>query len=185
VTVPAAWRPTRAKHLFRVIDERAGSAMLPLLAVSIHHGVVPRDRLTDDEPRADDLADYKRCEPGDVVLNRMRAFQGAIGVAPQPGIVSPDYVVLRLVPHADAQFFHHLFRSRWFVSKMAARLRGIGSLDQGNVRTPRINVEDFGEIELTLPPAAEQRAIAAFLDRETGRLDGLIKKKRSLIARLN
>ena len=35
-----------------------------------------------------------------------------------------------------------------------------------------------------LPPPAEQRAIAAFLDRETGRVDRLVAKKRELIERL-
>ena len=35
-----------------------------------------------------------------------------------------------------------------------------------------------------LPPLSEQRTIAAFLDRETGRIDALVEKKRSLIERL-
>jgi type I restriction enzyme, S subunit len=175
---PAAWRHVRAKYLYRVIDERTGADELPLLAVSIHHGVVPRRTLTEDEPRADDLANYKRCAPGDVVLNRMRAFQGGIGVASEAGIVSPDYVVLRMLHGVDVRFFHHLFRSSWFVGEMTARLRGIGSADQGNVRTPRINVEDFGEILLALPPLDEQRRVAEFLDTETARIDALIEKKR-------
>jgi type I restriction enzyme S subunit len=181
---PPNWRPIRARYLYRVVDERAGDESLPLLAVSIHHGVVPRDSLTDDEPRADDLSGYKRCAPGDVVINRMRAFQGAVGVAPQPGIVSPDYVVLRMVEGVDVRYFHHLFRSTWFVGEMTARLRGIGSSDQGNVRTPRINVEDFGEIVLALPPLDSQRDIANFLDAETARIDALVEKKQQLIEHL-
>lgn len=179
--VPSGWRQIRAKYLYRVIDERAGDDPLPLLAVSIHHGVVPRDSLTEDEPRADDLSGYKRCATGDVVINRMRAFQGAVGVARQPGIVSPDYVVLRMVDGVDVRYFHHLFRSTWFVGEMTARLRGIGSSDQGNVRTPRINVEDFGEISVAIPSLGKQRAIAAFLDSETARIDALIKRKRQMI----
>ncbi|MCZ7590553.1 MAG: restriction endonuclease subunit S [Gaiella sp.] len=177
---PPAWQRIRAKHLYRVVDERVGDESLPLLAVSIHHGVVPRERLTDDEPRADSLSGYKRCAAGDVVVNRMRAFQGAVGVAPQAGIVSPDYVVLRMVDGVDVPFFHHLFRSTWFVGEMTARLRGIGSSDQGNVRTPRINVEDFGEIVLRLPPLDSQREIAGLLDAETTRIDALIEKKRRM-----
>lgn len=179
--LPAGWRRLRAKYLYQVVDERAGAATLPLLAVSIHHGVVPRDSLTDDEPRADDLTNYKRCTAGDIVINRMRAFQGAIGIAPESGIVSPDYLVLRLFDGLDARFFHHLFRSRWFVGEMTARLRGIGGLDQGNVRTPRINVEDFGEIEVLVPAIAEQIQVASFLDAETERVNALIEKKQQLI----
>lgn len=164
----------RLKYLYRIIDQRAGSDQPPLLAVSIHHGVVPRSSLTDDRPRAEDLRNYKLCEPGDVVLNRMRAFQGAIGVSSERGLVSPDYMVLRPREDLDVRYLHHLFRSAWFVGEMAARLRGIGGTESGNVRTPRINPEDLGEIEVDLPPLEEQRRIADFLDAETGYVDKII-----------
>lgn len=174
----------RVKHLCGVIDERAGSRRPPLLAVSIHHGVVPRSALTDDEPRADDLSGYKLCEPGDLVLNRMRAFQGAIGMTNRAGMVSPDYLVLRPGPKAEARFLHYLFRSTWFVGEMVARLRGIGSVDTGMVRTPRINAEDLFDIRVAQPSRAEQRAIADYLDRETARIDALIEAKRRIMALL-
>ncbi len=179
--IPLHWQPLCAKHLYGVIDDRAGSDDLPLLSVSIHHGVVPRDSLTADEARADDLSLYRRCRPGDVVINRMRAFQGGIGIAPEAGIVSPDYLVLRLLDDVEPRFFHHLFRSTWFVGEMTARLRGIGSSDQGNVRTPRINTDDFGEIRVRVPPIEEQREVADFLDAETTRIDALIEKKQRMI----
>lgn len=163
----------RVKYLYDVIDRRAGFEQPPLLAVSIHHGVVPRSTLTDDLPRAEDLSNYKLCNAGDLVLNRMRAFQGAIGISPQRGLVSPDYMVLRPSAGIEARFLHHLFRSTWFVGEMAARLRGIGGTDSGMVRTPRINPEDLGEISINLPPLDEQRRIADFLDVETLKIDNL------------
>lgn len=164
----------RVKYQYRIIDERAGADQPPLLAVSIHHGVVPRDSLTDDLPRAEDLSNYKLCEPGDIVLNRMRAFQGAIGISPQRGIVSPDYLVLRPCPDVDARYLHHLFRSAWFVGEMVSRLRGIGNTENGAVRTPRINPEDFGDITADIPDLNEQRRIADFLDTETARIDAIV-----------
>ena len=42
----------------------------------------------------------------------------------------------------------------------------------------------MNEIPVLLPPLDEQRAIAAFLDRETERIDSLVAKKRLLIERL-
>lgn len=171
----------RVKQLCEVIDARAGERRPPLLAVSIHQGVVPRAELTDDEPRADDLSSYKLCEPGDLVLNRMRAFQGAIGLTDRSGIVSPDYLVLRPRLGAEGRFLHYLFRSPWFVGEMVARLRGIGSTDTGTVRTPRINAEDLFDIRVALPTIAAQRAIADYLDHETSRIDALIAAKRRLV----
>lgn len=137
--------------------------------------------MTDDEHRADDLTDYKVVRPGDIVINRMRAFQGAVGQAPVDGLVSPDYLVLRLDASLSGRYFHHLFRSHWFVSEMASRLRGIGSIGQGNVRTPRINVEDLGDICIDLPCSTSQRRIAAFLDVETERIDELVAAKTRMI----
>jgi restriction endonuclease S subunit len=47
-----------------------------------------------------------------------------------------------------------------------------------------VSAEKYAELQLSLPPLPEQRAIAAFLDRETGRVDRLVAKKRELIERL-
>lgn len=110
--------------------------MLPLLSVSAYRGVVPRSELTSDEARADDLRRYKVCKPRDIVINRMSAYQGAAGVAPIEGLVSPDYTVLRTGREVDARFLGYLIRSRWFTGEITARLRGIGGVEQGNVRTP-------------------------------------------------
>jgi hypothetical protein len=92
---------SRLKFRFREIDVRAGSKWeeLPLLSVSIHHGVVPRADDSESSSEASDLSHYKVASSGDIVLNRMRAFQGGLGVAPCEGLVSPDYAVLR--PGAD------------------------------------------------------------------------------------
>ncbi len=155
-----------------------------MLVVSIHLGVIPRSEFTEDLPRADDLSAYKVCHAGDLVLNRMRGFQGAIGISPTTGLVSPDYLVLRGNEAAEPRYLHHFFRSEWFVGEMVSRLRGIGGTDTGSVRTPRINAADLGEILIDLPPLEEQRAIADFLDVETARIDALIDKKRRLITLL-
>lgn len=60
------------------------------------------------------------------------------------------------------------------------RLRGDGY----GVSIPSFSYEKWCDLSLPLPPPAEQRSIAAFLDRETGRVDRLVAKKRVLIERL-
>ncbi len=176
----ARGRPVKRHYTLR--DVRCGADNeRPLLSVSIYRGVVPRTDLTDKVARADDLSSYKVVEPGDIVINRMSAYQGALGIALQEGIVSPEYIVLRPSRSADARFLTYLFKSSWFVSEMTLRLRGIGSTEQGNVRTPRISPEDLGSIPAALPPAWAQRVIADFLDRETTRIDALIAAKRRMI----
>ncbi len=60
------------------------------------------------------------------------------------------------------------------------RLRGDGY----GVSIPSFSYEKWCDLSLPLPAPAEQQAIAAFLDRETGRVDRLVAKKRELIERL-
>lgn len=166
VTETMATSPRLAlKYLVREIDERLNALPEPpLLSVSIHFGVVPRSSVTDKLSRAEELSNYKLCRPGDVVINRMRAFQGGIGRSSLDGIVSPDYTVLRPSAAVDSQFLEHTMRSPWFVSEMTARLRGIGSSEQGNVRTPRINFADLGLIRIPTPALDEQVDLNARID---------------------
>lgn len=166
----------RLKHLYDVIDERANGADFPLMSVSIHRGLQRRDETTDDEPRADDLSNYKLCRAGDIVINRMRAFQGALGYSAESGLVSPDYLVLRPHRTLDSGWLSAVLRSHWAIGQMRARLRGIGSVEQGVVRTPRINASDLGEIRIRVPSATAQRSFLEHNQDVTERLDFLANK---------
>jgi type I restriction enzyme S subunit len=178
-----AFRRVPAKFLYQVIDNRAGNLAqtLPLLSVSISRGVIRRDEITEKEPRADDLHNYKQCSQRDIVINRMSAYQGALGISPTDGLVSPDYLVVRANDTAEPRFLTYLFRSTWFVGEMTAHLRGIGATDQGNVRTPRINESELGRIMVGIPTRTVQHTIADFLDREITRIDALIAAKRRMV----
>ena len=145
------------KYLVCESDRRYGSGPEPtMLSVSIHRGVTPRDAFFDKESRADNLSSYKKCELGDIVINRMRAFQGGVGVVGHMGVVSPDYTVLQVGSRVSPDYLHYVMRSSWFVSEMTRRLRGIGATDQVQVRTPRINFADLGLIRVPVPPREKQ-----------------------------
>lgn len=177
-------RSTKVKYVCQEVDVRRGSEDLPLLSVSIHRGVIPRSEMTDRISRADDTSQYKRCLPNDIVLNRMRAFQGAIGISRTGGLVTPEYLVLRADHNVEPRYLSYLFKSSWFVSEMSSRVQGIGAIDQGNVRTPRIYWDRLGSIPLELPELGVQQATADFLDRETARIDGIVARREKLIGLL-
>lgn len=152
----------RLKWSLKESDARAGDVAdeLPLLSVSIDWGVRRRDA-TINQSASEDLTNYKMVRRGDVVVNRMRAFQGALGRSPEAGIVSPDYSVFRCSPSVDSEWLVAIMRSRPFVSEMAHRIRGIGSPDAGQVRTPRINANDLLDIRVEIPDLDTQRAEVA------------------------
>jgi type I restriction enzyme S subunit len=177
-------RGHRLRWILSEIDQRAGGRVvdLPLMSVSIDSGVRRRDATTDKLSRAEDLSHYKVCLEGDVVVNRMRAFQGALGVAPEDGIVSPDYAVLRAAPGVDSDWLAELMRTRAFVGEIALRLRGIGGMDSGNVRTPRINTADLFDIRADVPEGRVQQAELTRLREQTTQIDALVAKAKEHIA---
>ncbi|WP_419946962.1 restriction endonuclease subunit S [Candidatus Poriferisodalis sp.] len=145
-------------------DSRASRT---LLSVSIHNGVVPRNDEYASAAPPEALARYKRCKPGDIVINRMRAFQGGVGQVRRQGVVSPDYTVLHVKDRVSSSYLHFIMRSPWFISEMTQRLRGIGSTDQGHVRTPRINFSELGEIRVPVPSRTRQDdLVSELIERE-------------------
>jgi type I restriction enzyme S subunit len=53
--------------------------------------------------------------------------------------------------------------------------------DSQRVAMPKINRESLKSIPIAIPPLAHQIKIAAFLDRETAKIDGLVGEQRRLI----
>lgn len=176
-------RGDRVKWAFAELDVRAGldAEHLPLLSVSIDWGVRRRDETTINESRAEDLSNYKVCRGGDLVINRMRAFQGALGVASEDGLTSPDYAVLRTRKTVDGAWLAATMRTTAFVAEMASRVKGIGSADLGAARTPRINIADLGEIRIAIPPLAEQLKQLAAVREQTAKIDVLITEAERFI----
>lgn len=168
----------RLQWLMDEVDMRAGSDHddLPLLSVSIHHGVQLREDSSSRQQASADLSRYKVVRAGEIVLNRMRAFQGGLGKAPTDGLVSPDYAVLRPRAELTAEWAEYIMRSPEFVNSMSQWLRGIGAADQSNVRTPRINVRDLFGLSIPLPSCDEQTRITDHLDEVTREVNAMLAK---------
>ncbi|MBH0120024.1 restriction endonuclease subunit S [Rhodococcus sp. CX] len=151
-----------------------------VLSVYRDHGVVPKDSRNDNFNRTpDNLSNYQLVQPGDLVVNRMKAWQGSLGISKYQGIVSPDYEVLRpTVPEYDLRFLHSLLRSRPLIDQYALRSTGIRPSQW------RLYWDEMKTIEISLPPVEQQCAIADYLDCETARIDMLIEEQQRLIEML-
>lgn len=155
----------------------SNNSQLPLLSVTQNSGVVRyADLFPDRCQRAEDLNRYKVVSIGDIVLNTMSAGTGAVGVAKEPGVVSPDYSTFRPRIGFDSTFLYYCLKSRDFLDTVRSLLRGIGTGDGSSVRTPRIGLNDYLHIKCYLPDLEIQRRIADRLDRETGEIDSLVKE---------
>lgn len=174
---PAHWDVRPMRTLIRARAER-NRPDLPLLSVARERGVFVRS-VDDDNHNVipEDLTNYKVARQGDLVINKMKAWQGSLGIAPVDGIVSPAYYVYELAL-ANRFFGEALLRSKPYVALLGAASDGvrIGQWD--------LSVQRFRELPVLVPPADEQAAIVRYLAHTRSRIDRAISVKRKLIALL-
>ena len=178
--VPLHWEVRNLRTLIRPRKER-NRADLPLLSVARERGVFIRS-LTDAEENhnviPEDLSNYKVARFGNLVINKMKAWQGSMGIAPCDGIVSPAYFVFDF-SIANHRFGQALLRSKPYVSHFGQASDGVrvGQWD--------LTISGMRQIPVLVPPPDEQAAIVRFLDWANGRLERAIQAKRKVIALLN
>ena len=177
--IPTHWEVRRNGRLFGPRRE-TGFPDLPILEVSIRTGV--RIRNMENGARKQEMADrskYQRAARGDIAYNMMRMWQGAVGIAPEDGLVSPAYVVARPFPETDAAYYAYLFRT-------AAYMREIDTFSRGIVPDRnRLYWELFKQMPSAYPPLDEQRLIVRFLDWYGAQTAKLIRAKKQTIALLS
>jgi type I restriction enzyme S subunit len=176
--VPEHWEVKRIASLYREVVEQ-GSDELPVLSVSIHHGVSDSE-LSEEEmdrkvTRSEDRSKYKRVSAGDLVYNMMRAWQGAFGTVCVEGMVSPAYVVARPTSIVPSTWIEYLLRTDPAINEIKRFSRGITDFRL------RLYWDEFKNLRVCLPPCNERDALLEFLDRETAKIDALIAEQLRLI----
>ena len=174
--VPEHWEVRRNGRLFRERNE-IGFASLPILEVSLRKGV--RTRNLDNGQRKQRIVErgqYKRANTGDIAYNTMRMWQGAVGVVPVDGLVSPAYIVARPVECVESRYYGYMFRTRVYQRAVKLFSRGIVS------DRDRLYWNDFKRLASFVPPSHEQTAIARYLDTTTTAIDRSIELTRRQIA---
>ncbi len=172
VTIPVGRLYSRTK--------RTGHSEKELLSVYRDYGVIPKSSRDDNNNKeSDDLTPYQLVQPNDLVMNKMKAWQGSIAVSEYEGIVSPAYFVYepreKLFELAHPRYVHYLLRNPIYITQYMSRSKGI------RVNQWDLDPDEFKTIELLLPSKDEQNKIFEFLDHETAKIDTLIEKQQQLI----
>ena len=179
--VPKHWEVLPNRALFAEVKERDHPEE-QMLSVTITKGVIRQQTLLVDSSKRDssnqDKSAYKLVRSGDITYNKMRAWQGAVGVSDYQGIVSPAYVVERPRKGASSHYFHHLLRTPAFAKEAERWSYGITS-DMWSLRP-----EHFKMLYGCLPPLLEQAAIVRFLDHADRRIRRYIRAKQKLVTLL-
>lgn len=175
---PVSWTRSKLKALFKQA-KRQGHNDLNVLSVYRDYGVIEKSSRDDNINKTpENLSTYQLVEPGDLVINKMKAWQGSMGISDYRGITSPDYVVMTPKTDANPRYLHHYLRARpmpWVYRQISNGIR----TDQW-----RLEPEKFLDLPIFLPSQEEQTKIADAIDSETTRIDGLIHETEHSIALL-
>ena len=183
--IPVHWEIERSRWLFRERDQRSESGEEELLTVSHLTGVTPRSEKNVNMFEAETTEGYKICSQGDLVINTLWAWMGAMGVSPVKGIVSPAYHVYQPGNRLEPNYVDLLVRLPVFAQEVTRYSKGVWS------SRLRLYPEGFFEVYLPVPPLPEQREIVSTVARETSKLDdlssatdrtiGLLKERRAAL----
>lgn len=165
--IPTHWETERAKWLFIERDVRSETGEEEMLTVSHLTGVTPRSEKNVNMFEAESTEGYKVCYAGDLVINTLWAWMGAMGISPMQGIVSPAYHIYTPCDRLDPAYVDALVRMPMFAEEAIRFSKGVWS------SRLRLYPEGFYEICLPVPPRDEQRAIVAHIASETMKLDAL------------
>lgn len=173
--IPGHWDVRRNGRLFAQRNQ-TGFPDYPILEVSLRTGVSVRD--FDNSKRKQVMSDrekYKLAVKGDIAYNMMRMWQGAVGVAPVDGLISPAYVVARPYPEVNSRYYAYLFRTAAYMDEVDKYSHGI--VKDRN----RLYWDEFKQMPSAFPPPDEQTTIANFLDHNRVLVHRFIRNKERLI----
>ena len=168
--IPKHWEVRKNKRIFHERDDRSGTGEEELLTVSHITGVSPRaEKKNVGMFLAETLEGYKHCSVGNLVINTMWAWMGALGVSSFDGIVSPSYNVYELKSSEYVpKYYDYLYRTPNHVNEIIRWSKGIWTSRW------RLYPDAFFSMFAITPPFSEQAQIANFLNRKTEQIDELV-----------
>ena len=120
----------------------------------MNDGVMPRSEIEGKDNSSEDKSNYKIVRKGDMVYNSMRMWQGANGISPCDGIVSPAYTVLMPKQEISNGYFAALFKSANLINEFRKNSQGMTS-DTWNLKYPQIKT-----IKVLIPSVSEQEKVS-------------------------
>jgi len=168
--VPTHWDVTKTKWIFEIVKRIYGKEDRDVLSIT-QRGLKVRDLESNEGQLAESYANYQVVNVNDFAMNSMDLLTGWVDCSPFEGVTSPDYRVFRFFP--KKQQCHNYYK---YLFQMCYKSRIFYRLGQGvsNLGRWRLQADQFLNMKLPQPPVHEQEEIAAFLDKKTVQVDGLI-----------
>jgi type I restriction enzyme S subunit len=175
--IPSHWEEKTIRSITKLSDKRCGLRTdLELLSVYREYGVIKKKSRDDNHNvESENLANYKYVKKGNLVLNKMKMWQGSLGISGYDGIVSPAYIVCDLFTDANLRYLHFLLRSpllKTFYNRVSYGIR-VGQWD--------MHYADFKSLYIYFPSRPEQYQIVRYLDWKVSMISKYINAKKKQI----
>lgn len=180
-SIPSHWSVSRLHHLASINDDTLPEDCDPaheveyvdISSVTLDRGIHQTQQFafSSAPSRARRLV-----RGGDIIVSTVRTYLKAIAPIRQGQdhlVVSTGFAVVRPKAILASGFAKYALQSPTFVDDVISRSTGVSY--------PAINASDLARIDVPTPPPEEQVAIAAFLDRETAKIDALIAEQGRLL----
>ncbi|NLX25359.1 MAG: hypothetical protein GXY61_05275 [Lentisphaerae bacterium] len=167
--VPEHWEVKRLKYCAPLVTTKAGNSGSNPIALENIESWTGRFIETESEFEGEGI----RFQKDDVLFGKLRPYLAKVYLAETNGESVGDIFVLRPAEETTSKYLSNALRTNNYIEIIDGSTYGS--------KMPRASWEFMGCLPFLLPPLPEQQAIAAFLDRETGRIDALIAKKERLL----
>jgi type I restriction enzyme S subunit len=151
----------------------------PLIrATNVNAGCITNEGLVFVDPNDIPSQRIVWLSPGDIIVVRSGAYTGDSAIIREehcPCIAGFDMVV-----HPSGclpDFLQYALLAQYLKDNQI-------DLEKLRAAQPHLNAEELGQCFILVPPSGEQSAIAAFLDRQTAKIDALVAEQEKLIALL-
>lgn len=175
--IPDEWIVSKAKTILhnKTVKNHPNAEVLSLYR---DLGVVPKNSRDDNHNvTSEDTSSYKFVQKGELVLNKMKTWQGSLAVSNYEGIVSPAYYVCEFTNNEiDKNYIHYLLRNKMYAQEFERLSTGlrVGQWD--------LSIDDFLNTLIIYPPTkSEQTKIANFLDKKCAQIDSIIEESKKSI----
>lgn len=182
--IPATWTVIKGKYIFTQRNNKGNNITLQLLSPTQKYGVVPQEMYEElsgmNAVKLNDNTNYavlKTIHIGDYCIS-LRSFQGGFEYSKYEGVVSPAYQVFYPIINVERRYYKYLFKEKGFIEVMNSYTM---SLRDGK----NIAFEDFGNTFIPVPPLAEQKAIAEYLDYKCAEIEQTIADKKAQLDTLD
>lgn len=178
-TIPTDWDLVANRSIYKERKEQNGEDENELLSVTQDRGIIKQSEYeVKKDSSNEDKSKYKVTYPNDLVYNKMRMWQGAVGYNDYTGIVSPAYIVLipdnKIVP----KFAYYQMKTPEYIAQSYGFSYGIVD-DQNSLR-----YEEFRNMLTILPSRKTQQKIVNYLDKKLAKIDLFVINKETYIKKL-